>query len=190
MRRIKVAIVVVGAALFAAACGGKIEEEQGSVPPVVRDGPGPERRPTPAQLEEGRDSEDPRRTSPCPEQPPSSDHWCPQPYARCTYPDTCSQRPKTTDAAVFECRGSRWTKLGVDYDVACPPEPPTNGAACEAACRYPPSCSYELPCGAVHARCEPRSSTWYVSRAPSCSSDGGPSDAGPSDGGPSDADVP
>lgn len=167
------------AVVAVAACGGKMDDggTNAAARPIAT-AAGSRADTRPAQLAQ---AEDPALPPPqgeiCPERMPSFEDWCPKPYARCTYVDTCSQRPPGDDTAIFECTGSRWTRLGGEYEVKCPAAPPVSGSSCEVGCKYPRPCAYATPCGALSATCEPRSGTWFVSGT-SCASDGGAADDG------------
>lgn len=156
----------------AAACGGLVDD---GVDDRVRMSPTEESRPdaaSPSRLA-SEPAYAPAEKMDCPDTSPLDDEWCPLPLS-CNYTDTCSQRPATVSATrSYECTGSRWTRVSAHYPVACPKDLPAQGDPCEPACGYGLPCGYAGSCGALSARCEPRSATWHVTGKTCAQSDGG-----------------
>lgn len=146
-----------------AACGGRVEDSvDGRALAVATEAPASERPQAPTRPP--REGDEPSLSSasdPCPDRPPSDLDWCPRPY-KCRYPDSCSQRPPlVASEQAYECVASRWTRVSSKYPVACPKDPPKDGAPCEIDCAYPSPCAYETACGRVWATCELWNGSWH-----------------------------
>ncbi|MCA9588560.1 MAG: hypothetical protein KC657_24755 [Myxococcales bacterium] len=117
----------------------------------------------------------------CPDVEPTVGRSCVQAGARCSFKDSCAERPTSEpDSRVYTCFNGEWQRDRKPYEAACPSTAPSHGDPCTSCGEaYPPSCGYG-DCGGtptIHAKCDLEKGTWSVAEM-SCNPPPPPIDGG------------